>query len=209
MCVSTITFKYAHLFAVPMKEAGSKKNWVLMLFIVLIMIGTSFSVFLYNDSGQSQVVRYEGIKFTGDGTKWTAKINGRFAAFSFLPGELADIKTPPELSGVLGNRIEIDVTSDANSTFKESIALAQHQIGLVMCNYGVYVYQGFTGNNSFNFPIVTCGDATSAVPVIYFQESNSTQIEAENGCILAKASSEADFIRVKDRIVYSMLGVMK
>ena len=192
-----------------MKETKEKRRWGLMLFIIMIMVGTSFSVIFFGFSSASETVRYNGIKFTGDGTKWTAKINGRYAAFSFLPNEVEDIKTPAQLPALLGNRVEIDATSDANSTYKESIALAQHQMRLTLDSYNVYLFQGFTTNNSFNFPVVTCNNATSSVPVIYFKESNSTDIEIRDNCIITKASSDRDFIRVKDRLVYSMLGVVK
>ena len=192
-----------------MKEKKQKKKLGLMIFIVIIMVGTSFSVFLYNGSPQAHVAKYNGIKFLNDGSKWTAKINGKYAAFSFLPSEVAGIKTPPELNSLLSGRIEIDATSEFNSTYKGSIALAQDQISLVAGIYDVYVRTGFTGNNSFKFPAITCEDATKAVPVIYFQESNLTEIKAKGNCIIAGASSETDFIRVKDRIVYGMLGVMK
>lgn len=192
-----------------MKEVKEKRRWGLMLFIIMIMVGTSFSVVFFGFSSASETVRYNGIKFTGDGTKWTAKINGRYAAFSFLPNEVEDIQAPSELPALLGNRIEIDATSDANSTYKESIALAQHQMRLTLESYNVYLFQGFTTNNSFNFPLIICNNATTSVPVVYFKESNSTGIEIKDNCIIAKASSDRNFIRVKDRLVYSMLGVVK
>src|SRR3989338_2328174 len=183
-----------------MKVTKEKRKWGLMLFIIMIMVGTSFSVIFFGFSSASETVRYNGIKFTGDGTKWTAKINGGYAAFSFLPNEVEDIKAPSELPALLGNRVEIDATSEANSTYRESIALAQHQMRLTLESYNVYLFQGFTTNNSFNFPIVTCNNATSSVPVVYFKESNSTDIEIKDNCVIAKASSDRDFIRVKDRL---------
>ena len=192
-----------------MKEKTQKRRWGLMLFIVLIMVGTSFSVFLYNDSPQAQVAKYNGIKFSNDGSKWTAKISGKYAAFSFLPSEVMDIKSPPELNNLLSSRIEIDVTSEFNSTYKGPIAIAQDQMSLVAGVYDIYLRTGFTANNSFKFPVITCNEATTAVPVIYFLESNLTEITVKDNCVIAKASSETDFIRVKDRLVYGMLGVMK
>ena len=192
-----------------MKEKNPKRRWGLILFIVVIMIGTSFSVFLYNDNPQAKIAKYNGIKFSNDGSKWTAKISGKYAAFSFLPSEVTDIKSPPELNSLLSGRIEIDVTSEFNSTYKGPIAIAQDQMSLVAGIYDVYIRTGFTGNNSFRFPIITCEDATKAVPVIYFRESNLTEITIKDNCVIAEASSETDFIKIKDRIVYGMLGVIK
>jgi hypothetical protein len=191
-----------------MKERKEKRRWGLMAFIVVIMVGTSFSVVLFGFSSVSENVKYNGIKFTGDGAKWTAKINGNYAAFSFLPNEVEKIKAPEQLSDVLSGRIEIDSTSAANSTYREAIALAQHQMGLTLGAYGTFLRQGFEANNSYNFPIIGCSDATSGVPVVYFQESNLTEIEIINNCVIAKVSSEIDVIKIKDRLLYSMLGVI-
>jgi len=192
-----------------MKEKKVKKRWGLMVFIVIIMIGTSFSVFLYGGSPANEVVRYNDIKFTGNGQMWIAKINDRQAAFTFLPSEVQDIPISDGINELLQDKYEIDVTSDFNSTYKEPIALAQHQMGLTLATYNIYMRQGFTKNNSFNLPVITCENSAASLPVVYFEYRNSTGISLNNTCVIARASSNQDFIRVKDRLVYSMFGVIK
>ncbi|MBI4451839.1 hypothetical protein HY637_00270 [Candidatus Woesearchaeota archaeon] len=192
-----------------MKEKKQKKRWGLMFFIVIIMIGTSFSVFLYGGSPAKEVVRYNGIKFVGNGQMWFAKINDKKAAFSFLPIEVEDIAAGGNIAGLLQNKIEIDITSDFNSTFNESIALAQHQMGLTLNEYGIYARQGFTRNNTYNFPIITCKDSTTSIPVVYFKQGNSTAVYSDGNCVIAESPSGQDFIRVKDRLLYMLFGVMK
>jgi len=192
-----------------MREKKEKKRIGLLVFIIIIMVGTSFSVFLYGGAPQSEVVKYNGIRFKGDGSIWKAKINGHEAAFTFLPEEAKPISMPEDAGSRLEGRFEIDTTSDANSSFKEAIALAQHQMGLTLSAYNSYLRNGFTANNSFNMPIISCQKATQAVPVVYFRHGNSTNIHLEKDCIVAEASSNSEFIRVKDRLVYGMLGVIK
>src|SRR3989338_3244878 len=191
-----------------MKEKKEGKKWGLILFIVLIMIGTSFSFIFFGFSPQSEVAKYNGIKFSKNPSQniWIAKINGNDAAFSFLPNEVENI--PIKGAERLKGRLEIDVTYDLNSTYREVIALSQHQMGLTLNAYNIYVRKGFTANNSFSLPVITCGNSTAKVPVIYFRHGNSTGIH-ENGCIIAEASSNADFIRLKDRILYGILGVLQ
>ena len=178
------------------------------MFIVFIMIGTSFSFIFFGFSPSSEIVKYNGIKFSKNPSQniWIAKINGKDAAFSFLPNEVE--KIPLENPEKLQNRLEIDVTYDLNSPYNQSIALSQHQMGLTLNAYNIYVRKGFTANNSFSLPVITCGNSTAKVPVIYFRHGNSTGIH-ENGCIIAEASSNADFIRLKDRILYGILGVLQ
>jgi len=195
-----------------MKEKKERKRWGLILFIVLIMVGTSFSVFLYGVSPQSDVVKYNGIKFASSpsqGNVWIAKISGREAAFSFLPQEVENVNMSRGINERLQGKFEIDATYDFNSTYKESIALAQHQMGLTLGAYNIYLRRGFTENNTFNLPIITCNNSTANVPVIYFKQGNSTKIYLDNDCIVAEALTGADFIKSKDKILYSVLGVLK
>ena len=192
-----------------MKEKKQKKRWGLILFIVFIMIGTSVSFVFFGFSPATERVKYNGFSFVNNGNIWIAKINGREAAFSFLPSEVESVSAFEDFSKRLQGKFEIDVTYDLNSTYKESIALAHHQMGLTLAAYGIFVRKGFTANNTFNLPIITCDNATINVPVVYFRQGNTTNINIENNCIIAEASANADFIMVKDRLLYGMLGVMK
>ena len=206
----TKTFKNSHLFPTMMKEGRQKKNWWLIIFIVFIMIGTSVS-FVFFGVQQDEVVKYNGIKFVSSPIQniWIAKISGREAAFSFLPAEVEGIKVFDDFQPRLQGKIEIDATYDLNSTYREPIALAQHQLGLTLAQYGIFVRKGFTSNNSFNLPVISCSDSTPNVPVVYFRHGNATSIHLENDCIIAEAAENAGFIMVKDRLLYGMLGVIK
>lgn len=192
-----------------MKEKKEKKKYGLILFIIFIMIGTSVSFVYFGFSSSEDKAEYNGITFTNSNHVWIAKINGQEAAFSFLPTDVENILAFDDFSKMLQDKYEIDITSDANSTFKESIALAEHQMGLTMEAYNIYLRKGFTTNTTFNLPIITCNDATLNVPVVYFRYGNTTSIHLKNNCIIAEASTNADFIKVKDRILYGIFGVIK
>ena len=191
-----------------MKEKKEKRRWGLILFIVFIMLGTSVSFVFFGFSPQSEVVKYDGLKFTRLQDRWEAKINGRNAAFSFLPSEVKDVPSYDSIKELQG-KFEIDSTYDSNSTHKEAIALAQHQMGLTLAQYNIFLRRGFTTNNTFNLPIITCDDAAQNVPVVYFRYGNLTNIHAESNCVIAEAASNQDFPKVKDRLLYGMLGVIK
>jgi len=190
-----------------MKDRKEKKQWWLILFIILIMVGTSVS-FVFFGFGQNEVEKYNGIKFARVQDRWEAKISGKNAAFSFLPSEVENIPFA-DSAGRLKGKPEIDVTYDLNSTYKEAIALAQHQMGLTLAQYNIFARKGFTANNTFSLPVITCNVSTQNVPVIYFKYGNITGIHAENSCIIAEANSNAGFIKAKDRLLYGILGVVK
>lgn len=192
-----------------MREKKEKRKWGLILFIVFIMIGTSFSFVFFGFSPVADKVKYNGITFTSKNNIWIAELNGRDAAFSFLPSEVEKISSVDDSIKLLTNKFEIDSTYDLNSSYKESIAVAQHQMELTLKVYNIYIRKGFTTNNTFNLPIITCDNATQNVPVVYFKYGNSTNIHAENNCVIAEAATNADFIMVKDRLLYGILGVIK
>ncbi|HLC61882.1 MAG TPA: hypothetical protein VJI52_02600 [Candidatus Nanoarchaeia archaeon] len=191
-----------------MKERTPKKKLGLILFLVIIMVGTSFSFVFYGFAPATQTVKYNGISFSSGNNIWTAKINGQEAAFSFLPADVQDIPAKNDFSKILSGKYEIDTTSEVNSTNKEYIALAEHQMGLTLGSYNIYLSKGFTANNSFNLPVISCSNATQYTPVIYFRHGNSTSISVQDNCVIAEASSNTEFIRVKDRLLYGILGVM-
>ncbi len=192
-----------------MKELKEKKRWGLILFIVFIMIGTSVSFVFFGFEPQNEVIKDSGLKFVRYSDHIEAKINGKYAAFSFLPSEVESIPIPGDISSRLQNRFEIDATYDFNSTYREAIALAHHQMELTLAAYNIYFRKGFTTNTTFNLPVITCSDATQNVPVIFFKFGNSTEIHYQNDCIIAEAESNQDFIRLKDRLLYAILGVVK
>ena len=192
-----------------MEERKKEKiRWGTLIFMVFIIIGLTSSFVFFGFSGSSQKVKHNGISFVNNGNVWIAKIDGRHAAFSFLPSEVEDISAFEDFHSRLQGKFEIDVTSDFNSSFNESIALAQHQMGLTLAQYNVFVRQGFTANNTFNRPVITCDDSTSSVPVVYFRYGNVSSISLDGDCIIAEAPTHADFIRVKDRLLYGLFGVV-
>ena len=192
-----------------MKDKKEKKKWGLIVFIVLIMIGTTFSVVFFGFSGADEKVKYNDVTFVRLPDRWEAKINGMQAAFSFLPSEVENVLASDDFSKILSNKIEIDATSEFNSTYRESIGLAQYQMGLTLEQYNIFLRKGFTANTTFGLPIINCKDSTENIPVIYFTHGNLTKIHVENNCVIAESPSNADFIKVKDRLLYGILGVMK
>ena len=109
----------------------------------------------------------------------------------------------------LNDLVEIDVTSEFNNSYKEHIALAEHQMGLTLINFNIFVRTGFTSENEFGMPEITCQDATLKVPVVYFKESNETKVYLQGECIIAEGSNGFDFLVIKDRLVFSILGILK
>ena len=193
-----------------MKEGKVQRKRKLMVgFMAFIMIGSVFGVIFFGFATGGTSLKYNDLKFVRKGNVWTTNINGKDAIFSYFPAEVELIEVKSEIIDMLRNKIEIDVTADANDTFIQSIALAQFQMKSTLGNFNVFVRDGSTTQNSFNMPIITCDDATQIVPVIYFKEGNETKIYFNESCIIVEADDNVDFIRAKDRIVYGMFDIIR
>jgi len=189
------------------KEKKSKWGTFLVFFIAFIMVSSVIG-FLWSGVDQNES-KYNNIKFTRTQSGWTALIEGKWAVFDYFPSEVEPINISSNIGAMLANKPEIDTTSFINDTFSEEIALAQYNMALVLNNVNIYLRTGFTANNTFKMPVFTCEDATPAVPIIYFMQSNQTLVSMKDSCVVVEARNADDILRVKDRLLYSILGIIR
>ena len=188
------------------EEKGKK---FMVYFIGFVMVASIFGVIFFGFGGNSMnSTREKGITFVNNGNSWSATIDGREALFAYVPSQVEQIPVEGNIIDRFKNAIEIDMTYDFNDTYAEQIALAQFQMGTTLNNFNIFLRNGFT-SESGNFPVITCEDSTSFVPVIYFKSSNETKVYLKNECIIAEAANELDVLRIKDRLVYGLLGIIK
>ncbi len=194
-----------------MKEKTKKIINTVFLLLILASIVIGFTIGSVNPQGGETVLKYGNFKFSNKGNFWSTYINNKEALFVYYPTDVADINLDEKTVNLLINKFEIDSTSDFNDTLKEGIAYSQYELGNMMrFHFDSYLRVGFTENTSFvDAPIITCSQATEAVPVIFLQYGNSTKIVSENNCIIATAQSSNELVRIKDRILYTMLGVLR
>ena len=191
------------------RERSNIGKKIIGYFIGIIMIFSAFGVIFFGfGAGSGGSVKYNGLKFIDKGNFWSANVNGREALFTYLPDEAASINVESSAVERLKNVVQIDTTSEFNDTLAEPIALAQFQMGTTLSNFNIFARNGFTAEQQ-NFPVITCNQSTNFVPVIYFKSSNATKVYLDNNCITAEALTQADVIRVKDRLVYGILGVIE
>lgn len=176
-------------------------------FIIVLMVGSVIGYMFGRDSGE--ILKYNGYKFSKVNNKLLLKVDKTDVWFDYFPSSVEDINISSEILDKLSNKIEIDSTYDNNSKWKEGIGIAQYDLEQGFNLIGVYLVRGLTTENEFGMPVVRCDTATNKVPVIYFKESNQTKVWVEGNCIIAEAKNEIDFIRIKDRLLYSLFGVMK
>ena len=190
------------------KEKESNQKQIIVYFIAFIMVSSIFGIMFSGYNSQSNSIKYKGIKFTQQNNQWSTTINNQKLLFNYLPIDVEQITLNQDIKSAIYNKPQLDITSDVNDTFSEEIALAQYTIALALNNVNIYPRPGFTTNNKFNLSIITCKDATQAVPVILFKQSNQTKVSIKDNCIIAEAKNNFDILRIKDRLLYSILGVI-
>ncbi|MBI2208404.1 hypothetical protein HYU50_02815 [Candidatus Woesearchaeota archaeon] len=190
-------------------DRADKTKKFMVYFIGFIMISSVFGVIFFGFGSSRASAAYNGFKFFNRGDFWSTNIDGREAMFTYFPSEIEAIPADDNAISRLKNKPQIDITSDINDTFAEGIALAQYQMGITLSNFNVFIRSGFTNQTKYNAPVITCSNSTNFVPVVYFTKGNATKIYMQGNCIIAEAASNADVIRLKDRLVYGILGIIK
>jgi hypothetical protein len=189
------------------KQREIKKNKFAVFFIGFIMVASAFGVVFFGFGGDTSTIKYKGYKFIDKGNYYTVNIEDNELEFAYTPYEVEQIPVDAGIIDRLKNANEIDATPAFNDSSPQEIALAQYQLSMAMYNRGTFVRNGFTSKNK-DFSVITCQNATNFVPVIYFRSSNTTDIRMENNCIIAEGANGFDILRLKDRLVYGVFGII-
>lgn len=187
-----------------MKTTNSGKKWLfaLALFIIVIMV---FSSFLMGMDQSTTSGKYNGHKFAYLNNQWVTTLNNYEMSFYFHPSEVdyLNLTNPENLHAPL-----IYVTFDPNET-NEYIELSRLKLDLAAQSTDTFFSPGVTQPSAeYNFSQVTCRNATPYIPVIFFQKSNLTEIEYNQNCYILKAESNLDFVKLTERIIYQITGVI-
>ena len=153
-------------------------------------------------------LKYNDFKFFIVGNMYKTEVNGNSIYFNYNPLQIESIEIEDSIIEKLKNSVQIDTTSGVNSSYKESIALAQFELVNYLSSNNQFLRTGFTTENEFNLPVITCLDSSESVPVLMFEKSNETKIYSEGNCIILNARSENDFLALKDRILYGVFGII-
>ncbi len=179
----------------------------LLFFLATLIIGFTFPGIV--PLGGQNEFRYGKFKFSRNSLgQYSTYVNDKEALFNFLPPDVADVLVEPEVFQMISGKYEIDITADSNSTFIQQIYSAQFELGnMLNFHRGTYIRAGLTGNNTDNVPVISCNQSSALIPVIYFVESNATRVYNGGQCIIAEGASANDIVRIKDRLLYGILGV--
>jgi hypothetical protein len=194
----------------------SSRNLMVWFFIIIM----SFSIgglFFFGGPQTAETARYGNFNFYKQGNFWMTKINGKALPFTYLPNELGSINVSEGLKDKLTGKYSLYITFDPSQGNLAETDLARFELRDDLANfYNAYATEGVTSaSGSYMLPVVTCENATPFSPVIVLTQANQTQagegsdgsITIDGDCILVQGQG-GSLLKLKDRIMYSLAGIM-
>lgn len=187
------------------RKSEKAKQIVMGIVIALLMVLSTFGIIIGN---QTNSMRYNGYKFEPNGYQYVTKINGKEMLFYTLPTQSDFIN----LSSAVTNKIKEAylVMLTFNPQDQVNIQIME-LVRFDMSQYLDKVMMNGVLNSSTNYPdlpVITCANATLQAPVIILNMSDSSSIIDVDNCIYINARG-TEFLRMRDRLLYSYYGVIK
>ncbi|MBT4540679.1 hypothetical protein HOC35_04145 [Candidatus Woesearchaeota archaeon] len=190
------------------KSFFNKKN-IIGLLIAFVMVSSLLGAW---QGGYVAMDKYKDFKFRSKEYNVFGKIDGEWIQFKYHPTELESIEASPEALQTIKDSKMIYVTFDPEDKQIGAIELARIEIiESFSSEFNIYPVVGVTMNSSQYqaYPLMTCDNATSIIPVLYLKSSNETKITKEGDCIYVYGSNNIEFKPLQDRIRYSVYEVME
>src|SRR3989344_4734682 len=228
-----------------------KRQLILAIFIIVIMISSAIGFVYTNDSNDANTINYNGFKFKlTENYNYIVDIQGKQFIFDKSQVEgltthtvetYADYKDNPtkyryiiplrtgpkevekfivdkNINNYLLNKKYIYIAMDPEYSSKAVLASLDLAKVLGTAEYSVfkiptegaltYSISNATNSTFQNTPIITCNDVNNDIGVIWFNIDNENKIYSNKGCVIIEAVDEDILIKLADRLVYSLLGIM-
>ena len=190
-----------------MKKEKSKKTFIIVIttFIALSMIVSIFAVVVDN---QGSKLEYNNQKFTLTEQGYKTKINGNYYIFQYFPAEIESITLTPEAKSLLDNSQGLIVLFDPNADSENLLYLDFARFSMDEKLDRQIFFAVTNESAAYALPVLSCQNATSSLPIIYFNLSTEVSVTNDGSCIIANAKLR-EILGVEERMVYHMLGVME
>jgi hypothetical protein len=202
--------KYTKDWGAVHKEEKKKKVskafiWTLIISGVMIFSTIGF-IYVGNEEAPSFTYK-EKYKILRENNAFIFQEGNNQFAFKFFPSELESFVNGTDLSKL--KKPMFYITFDPNSELVQSIDLLRFELSDDAPKLNIHVGQGvINASEEYNLTIIDCGDATADIPVIKFVKSNETKIVEEDNCFIFNAKNDYDVVKLRDVLLYSLLGIL-
>ncbi len=184
----------------------SSKNMI-GLFIILMMVLSGAAYYWQKDIGKETT---KGFQLVSKADGWHLIKDGMDFRLDSHPSSVAGINASNATIGLIKNSKFIYLSFSPDDRLIKAIESARLDFEESLGKLGTYVITGVEKNTSAyaGFPIISCMNATSFVPVIILQYSANASITTKNNCIIISAETSSGLLEEKDRIIYGVLGII-
>ncbi len=179
------------------------------LFIAFIMVTSIFGFIESSRTENKASFEYNGFAFFQSEEGLYTKINSKKVFFYYLPQQVEHLEMPPEALQLILNSKVAALTYNPLSEHKKILGGIQYElIPIFEGMLGIIVQRGLVDNKDYQLDKITCQDASEFIPVIYFKEGTE-EIVLEKNCIIISSEDAAGFIKLYNRLLYGLFGVIK
>lgn len=187
------------------KEEKKNRAGVIWTSLIAFIMVTSIIGYMWIGNDEPDFVYKDKYKFSRVNSAFVYEYNSQQFSFRFFPTELEELKDQTDLSAL--KKPIISVTFDPETEL-QSTDLARFELSNDLQKINTYLIQGITKeSDKYNLELLDCQNATSSNPVIKFEKDNETKIIKEGNCFLFKAKNDYDVIKLKDLLMYTLLGI--
>lgn len=138
-----------------------------------------------------------------------------FIPLRYGPKSLEDIYVQKGINDLILNKEYLYLTLDPNYNSEALLATidiakvtgtAEYSIFKIPTQ-GALIYPANNTNSTIT-PIITCNNANGKIGVIWLNIDDENKIYANKECVVVEGTDYDNLIKVADRLVYNLLGVM-
>lgn len=186
------------------------KQTLAALFIIGVMVFSTFGFILSESTGNAQTFSYKGKAFVLTEEGLFTLINGKKVFFTSLPDRLENIAVENSVKKLFKETPVITISYNPNSEDAELLGYAQFSFEDRSIKIGKpIVINALTNSTGYSLPEMNCANATQTSPILVFEKSNETSAQLKNDCVTIKYSSQQDLFEVVDKLVYIVAGVLE
>ncbi|MBW2992533.1 hypothetical protein KY345_04920 [Candidatus Woesearchaeota archaeon] len=198
--------KYKKEWGMVHKEEKKKRITKEFIWTVAIAFILVSSIIGFMWVGGEPEFTYNNHKFIRINNAFVYEQNGEQFSFRFFPTELEQLANQSKLSNL--KKPVIYVTFDPEIELIQSIDIVRFELANDLPRLRTYLVQAVTNEGDiYDLPVMDCENATVNNPIIRFEKANHTEIIEENNCFLFRAKNDYDIARLKDVLMYVLLGV--
>lgn len=154
---------------------------------------------------------YNEHKVTVDNNKYKIKTDAGYAYGYTYPSSLESYTIDPALLSYLLSSDTVSILFDPADPSLPYIEVLRYDLSQDdLRDLGITTAFAMTQENAtYPYPVVSCATTTS--PTLYLKTANVTSgtIYQDVGCVVLAAPTWQELVRIKDRLVYGLYGVME